>query len=133
MKKTFLALLFLGLLTPLFAVTWKLQSAPFCFTSCCCDGVNPRASSERSVFFTETAGKLRNGTITFHYSLPREIKMATLNIYNVEGVRLESIRLVSGGKVAELNPSKIKIPTGIYFASIRAGTLEKTIRISIVK
>jgi hypothetical protein len=129
MKKAFLAILCAVLLSPLIANAWQMQSSPFNFPT----AVLYRGSAAPSLFQLKSVFNSPGGVILFQYSLPAKTKLAKLNIYNVAGAQIESFDLLAGGKEVRWSFAKNKIATGVYFASVKIGAIEKTTQISIVK
>jgi hypothetical protein len=129
MKKAFHAILCAGLLTPLFAVTWQMQSSPFLLGTAVLD----RNMAKMSYVHLGSSYETGKGIVTFKYMLPSNTKSATLNIYSVNGVKVKSFNLISAATSIQWCVAKDRVATGIYFASLQVGSVEKTSQITIVK
>jgi hypothetical protein len=131
-KKTLFVVMSVVALSPLLvqAVTWQLDSSPFSFPT-----VSSRMGSQAVISQTEftstyDAGR---GIVSFRFNLPSLTKGATLNVFNHNGVKVRSFDLGQGISSVQWNVSKKTIAAGIYLASLRFGTVEKSTQISIVK
>ncbi len=76
---------------------------------------------------------LSKGFVTFQYSLPAGAKSAKLNIYNLSGSLIESFDLAAGTTSKVWSFGSRKAAAGIYLATMRCGSFENKIQISIVK
>jgi hypothetical protein len=76
---------------------------------------------------------ISKGVVSIQYSLPQNAKGATLGIYNLSGVRVQSFDLAPGTNMVRWGVSSQRIASGIYLAALRYGTVENKIQISIVK
>jgi hypothetical protein len=132
MKKAFFAFMSGVLLSPLLvgAVTWSVDSSPFSFPTVS-TVMGPQALISQTAFkSTYDAG---HGIVAFRFNLSSVTKNATLNIFNHNGVRVRSFDVSQGTSAVQWNISRNNIAAGIYLASLRSGTVEKSIQISIVK
>jgi hypothetical protein len=130
MKKIWYLCASVALALPLIAgaATWTITSDPFAVTAVRYNKISNPAQS----ILKYKPGASR-GIVTFQYSLPEGTKNAKLTIYSLSGVRVESLDLAAGSSSVTWNFSKRKVGAGIYLASMRFGSFENKIQISIVK
>jgi hypothetical protein len=132
MKKTFCFFMAIAFMAPIIAgaVTWTMDSGPFNFPGTSVK--NPALSSA-----VQPARLCRpvvsNGVVTIQYSLPQNTRGATLSIYNLSGVRVQSFDLAPGTNAIRWGVSAQRAVAGVYLATMRYGTNEDKIKISIVK
>jgi hypothetical protein len=132
MKKAFLFLVALAISVPVLvnAVTLTGESNVFSFPG---DAVRYQLKMNASEVGLRALSGINNGSITIQYILPKGIKSANLSIYNVAGARVDVLSLSANSNSIRWAVSKNKIPTGIYLAVLRTGSVEKRIQISVVK
>ncbi len=133
MKKALCGLLTAVLLVPLIAsaVQWGPANSnqfrwPFVGTA----GDNLMKATQTALQCRFNAAK---GIVTFHYTIPSITKGAALNIYSVNGVLITTFNLQPGSNTIQWSIAQNKVAAGIYVASLRIGTVEKNIQISLVK
>jgi len=131
-KKTLFVVVSLVAMSPLlaYAVQWTGDSSPFTFPTVSTIVGQQVVVSQNFLKTTYDAGR---GIVAFKFNLPTLTKSATLNIFNHNGVRVKSFDLGQGVSSMQWNISRNNIAAGIYLASLRFGTVEKSTQISIVK
>jgi hypothetical protein len=130
MKKAFFALMYAVLLSPLAVGAWVMSSSPFVFPS-----VSTISGDHKVASLSELRGNYdaAKGIVLFRYALPSTAKSATLNIYNVAGIKVKSFDLLSGSTMVSWHFAQNSCAAGIYMVSMQIGSSEKTTQISIVK
>jgi hypothetical protein len=111
------------------AVPWQMDSNPFYFPGV---SVKNRVHSPAQISLL-CRPVISKGVVSIQYSLPQNAKGATLGIYNLSGVRVQSFDLAPGTNMVRWGVSSQRIASGIYLAALRYGTVENKIQISIVK
>ena len=112
------------------AAAWQMDSSPFSFSGTSVTGKNMRsASADASVRCLPNVNK---GIVTILCSLPAGAKSGMLKIYTLSGVLVHASVLHAGTSTVHLSTSQ-RITTGIYYAALQYGNVEKTTQISIVK
>jgi hypothetical protein len=132
MKKfiTYCATLFLIMPRIAGAIPDTLSSSPFTFESA---GVITQKQINSAQTFLKYRSNAARGFVTIQYSLPQSAQGATLNIYNLSGVRVASYNLRPGLNSIYWGVNGRKAAAGVYLAAMRFGNVEKKIQISIVK
>jgi hypothetical protein len=132
MKKIFSLFMAIAFVAPIIAgaVTWKLDSSPFKFPGV---GVKNPVLSNTIQSVRLCRPMVSNGIVTIQYSLPQNTRGATLSIYNLYGVRVQSFNLAPGANAIRWGVSSQRAAAGVYLATMRYGTNEEKIKISIVK
>ena len=72
-------------------------------------------------------------SIELSYSLPRTAKEAVLNIYSIKGSLVKSFLLENTAKMMSWNIANETVAVGTYVVSLKCGTIEKNLRLLIVK
>jgi hypothetical protein len=131
MKKTFSFFMAIAFMAPIIAgaVPWQMDSSPFYFPTVSVAN-RLHAPAQASLLCRPATSK---GVVTIQYNLPQNAKGATLGIYNLSGVRIQSFDLAPGTNVIRWGVSSQRIAAGVYLAALRYGTVENKIQISIVK
>jgi hypothetical protein len=108
------------------AVIWEMSSEPFTV------GI---AGKGRQIVLRQSDLRYTaiNGSMTFHYNIPSDIKNATLTIYNLSGHQVKSFNLKQGTTCIHWPLAQARVSKGIYIAALKSGAIEKQITISIVK
>ena len=132
MKKTFSFFMAIAFMAPIIAgaVTWQMDSGIFTFPG---PSVKNPAHSSAVQSTRLCRPVVSNGIVTIQYSLPQNARGATLSIYNLSGVRVQSFDLAPGTNAIRWGVSSQRAAAGVYLATMRYGTNEDKIKISIVK
>ncbi|HUI92053.1 MAG TPA: T9SS type A sorting domain-containing protein [Chitinivibrionales bacterium] len=112
------------------AVTWQMDSSPFGFPA---ESVKNPAQSNAMLTAHLCRPVVNNGFVTIQYSLPQNVRGATLTIYNLFGARIQTFDLTPGSNAVRWGVSSHRVVTGVYLAAMRYGTNEEKTKISIVK
>jgi hypothetical protein len=112
------------------AAQWTISSDPFGFPTSVVQFDKPVSQARAALTYKPGLSK---GFITFQYSLPEGAGSARLSIYNLSGVRMVSFDLPAGSSSQVWSFGNRRIAPGIYLATMRCGSLETMIQVSIVK
>jgi hypothetical protein len=117
---------------PLFvgAAQWTISSDPFGFPTSSVRFDKPVSHARAALTYKSGLSK---GFINFQYSLPEGAGGARLSIYNLTGMRMVSFDLPAGSNTVMWSFGNRRIAPGIYLATMRCGSLETKIQVSIVK
>jgi hypothetical protein len=118
------------------AVTSEADSNPFTFPGVISPTVGikvaPAVRDALSAF--QCRAESRSGITTIHYTtVPASIRNAKMTIFNLAGAQVASFDLRPGTSSIQWSIEKHSVAAGVYWSSIRFGSVEKKTKISMVK
>jgi hypothetical protein len=108
------------------AVTWQVSSAPFSFPGV---GVKNQAAAQPADLAYRSSSI--RGIIDITCVLPGKMAHGQLSIYTISGKVIKSFIVTPQNTSVKWNAAADHTPAGIYVATLKAGTVKKSIRVML--